>query len=83
MASHAPWDATAAPGGAPDNPSQIGGGVASAPEAVSWGPGRIDIFAVGTDGRMRHQAFAQGGGWMVDWESLGGVFYEPPDEWSL
>jgi hypothetical protein len=50
---------------------------------------------VSTFGDMRHQAFERASGWMrrtlplpwlpeLGWESLGGVFHEPPDEveWS-
>ncbi|WP_433167318.1 M20/M25/M40 family metallo-hydrolase [Kribbella sp. CA-247076] len=37
---------------------------------VSWGPGRIDVFAVGTDSALHHKAFD--GTWK-DFESLGGV----------
>ncbi len=37
---------------------------------VSWGPGRIDVFAVGTDSALYHKAFD--GSWQ-DFESLGGV----------
>lgn len=37
---------------------------------VSWGPGRIDVFAVGTDSALHHKAFD--GSWH-DFESLGGV----------
>jgi len=37
---------------------------------VSWGPGRIDVFAVGLDSALHHKAFD--GTWH-DYESLGGV----------
>jgi len=37
---------------------------------VSWGPGRIDVFAVGMDSAVHHKAFD--GTWH-DFESLGGV----------
>ena len=37
---------------------------------VSWGPGRIDVFAVGMDSALHHKAFD--GAWQ-DFESLGGV----------
>ncbi|TDD13405.1 Zn-dependent exopeptidase M28 [Kribbella turkmenica] len=37
---------------------------------VAWGPGRIDVFAVGTDSAMHHKAFD--GTWK-EFESLGGV----------
>jgi hypothetical protein len=37
---------------------------------VAWGPGRLDVFAVGVDSAMHHKAFD--GTWK-DFESLGGV----------
>jgi hypothetical protein len=37
---------------------------------VSWGPGRIDVFTVGTDSAVHHKAFD--GAWH-EFESLGGV----------
>ncbi len=37
---------------------------------VAWGPGRLDVFAVGMDSAMHHKAFD--GTWK-DFESLGGV----------
>ncbi|MGW7685191.1 M20/M25/M40 family metallo-hydrolase [Kribbella sp. NPDC054772] len=37
---------------------------------VSWGPGRIDVFATGTDSALHHKAYD--GTWH-DFESLGGV----------
>ena len=47
--------------------------------AASWGPNRIDIFALGTDDQMFHKAWAQG--WFPSqegWEALGGRFNSPP-----
>jgi Zn-dependent M28 family amino/carboxypeptidase len=40
---------------------------------VSWGPGRIDVFAVGTDSALQHKAFD--GTWH-EFESLGGVLLD-------
>ncbi|MEV0794445.1 M20/M25/M40 family metallo-hydrolase [Kribbella sp. NPDC050459] len=37
---------------------------------VAWGPGRLDVFAVGTDSALTHKPFD--GSWH-DFESLGGV----------
>ena len=37
---------------------------------VAWGPGRLDVFAVGMDSALHHKAFD--GSWH-DFESLGGV----------
>ena len=44
--------------------------------AVSWGPGRIDLFWVDDDGSLIHRAF-QDGAWAVA-ESLGGTLVSPP-----
>ena len=38
---------------------------------VSWGPGRLDIFVVGTDSALHHK-YWDGSNWH-DYESLGGV----------
>jgi len=35
----------------------LGGGVTSGPAAVSWGPGRIDLFVAGSGSALYHQAF--------------------------
>jgi hypothetical protein len=37
---------------------------------VAWGPGRLDVFAVGMDSAVHHKAYD--GSWK-DFESLGGV----------
>ncbi len=37
------------------------------PGAVSWGPGRIDLFGVGFDNILRH-SYVAGGAWS-DWYS--------------
>jgi hypothetical protein len=36
------------------------------PTLVSWAPGRLDIFAVGADGKLYHQWWP--GGWFTTWE---------------
>ncbi len=51
------------------------GGLASAPAAVSWAPGRIDVFAAGADGHLWHKWYASR--WS-GWESLGGVIVGAP-----
>ena len=33
------------------------GAIRSAPECVSWGPGRIDCFARGRDGALYHRFY--------------------------
>ena len=47
------------------------------PVVVSWGEGRIDVFAIGLDGAMyeRHYDYPA---WSPEWVSLGGFFTSPP-----
>jgi hypothetical protein len=47
----------------------IGGEIGHGPAAVSWGPGRIDVFAPNVYERLAHRAWENG--WH-DWEDLGG-----------
>jgi len=47
--------------------------------AASWGPNRLDLFGVGTDGAMYHKAWD--GIWRPSpsgWEHLGGIFTSAP-----
>ena len=50
--------------------------------AVSWGSGRLDIFARGTAGDLLHMAWT-GSAWDPPvgqpWETLGGEFSSPPE----
>jgi hypothetical protein len=48
---------------------------------VSWGPGRLDVFARGADSAIWHKAWD--GEW-TDWESRGGGFSARPSAvaWS-
>ena len=46
---------------------------------ASWGPNRLDLFGVGTDGAMYHKAWD--GVWRPSpsgWEHMGGIFTSPP-----
>lgn len=43
--------------------------------AVSWGPGRVDLFARGVDGTLEHKYY--NGRWS-QWQSLGGVIVGAP-----
>lgn len=48
--------------------------------AASWGPGRIDVVAIGADGAMWHKTW-DNNRWMPSpdgWSSLGGVFTSGP-----
>jgi len=63
----------------------LGGIFTSPPAAVSWGPGRLDVFGLGTDNQIYTNYFNDiykdrlGGGWGSDWERLvGGVFDSAP-----
>jgi hypothetical protein len=51
--------------------TDLGGVFTSAASAVSWGPGRLDVFARGSDFTLRHRAFANGQ-WLTDWQNYGG-----------
>ncbi len=53
-----------------------GGSLASQPAAVSWGPGRVDVFARGTDDRLKWRT-RTAAGWS-DWKSLGGALGSAP-----
>lgn len=47
-----------------------------APDATTWGPGRLDVFARGADNTLRHKWLADGR-WN-SWESLGGSSQSDP-----
>ena len=46
----------------------LGGRLTSGPDACSWAPGRLDVFALGEDSGLWHKSYE--GGWS-DWQSLG------------
>jgi hypothetical protein len=59
---------------------RLGGSFNSPPAVASWGPNRLDIFALGRDDQMFHKAWAEGR-WHpspTTWEPLGGLFNSPP-----
>ena len=64
------------PGGSWRRPLDRGGALASQPVTVSWGPGRMDAFARGTDNKLWHRAFS-GGSWSA-WTSRGGSLTSAP-----
>ena len=48
--------------------------------AASWGSNRLDIFGLGTDNQMYHEAW-DSNQWLpspTDWEPLGGIFHSAP-----
>jgi len=59
--------------------SHIPGHFYSPPTAVSWGPQRVDVFALGVDLSMQHIGFT-GTAWLpgFNWEALGGGFFSKP-----
>ncbi len=54
----------------------LGGALTSGPAVCSWGAGRIDVFARGTDNALWHKWFDDNT-WST-WESLGGVLSSAP-----
>jgi hypothetical protein len=63
--------------------SELGGNdFLGTPNAVSWGPGRLDAFVRGTDNTLRHWWFLYSGGWLptrnVNWEELGDDIHSEP-----
>jgi hypothetical protein len=70
--SLAGWSPTFANLGAP------AGGAASDPASVSWGPRRLDVFCLGTNGQL-YQRNYNGAVWSSDWSSLGGALVGSPD----
>ena len=58
----------------------LGGPITSNITAVSWGPGRIDLFARGADGDVvhKHRDGGDTGTWSA-WESIGGKLSPPYD----
>lgn len=54
-----------------------GGALGSAPAAVSWGSGRIDVFTRGTDSTPYHVSF-DNGSWGPGWVPLGGQTFHAP-----
>jgi hypothetical protein len=53
----------------------LNGPITSGPDAASWAPGRLDVFARGTDNSLVHKWY--GGGW-AGFESLGGALTADP-----
>lgn len=56
--------------------TDLGGRLRSHPAAVSWGPGRLDVFPRGTDNAVWHRSFSAGR-WS-GWASLGGQLASGP-----
>jgi len=62
--------------------SDLGGTMASSPVALTWGPGRLDVFARGQDGHVYSKVWEQSrGGWwpgQTAWSDLGGAMDDAP-----
>ena len=56
---------------------RLGGNLASAPAAASWGQGRLDVFALGRDLNVYHLSSSDGITWQY-WQRLGGPFSSAP-----
>ena len=54
----------------------LGGAIASQPTAISWGKGRLDVFARGTDGAVWQRTYSSGA-WGT-WRSRGGSATSAP-----
>jgi hypothetical protein len=50
--------------------TSVGGTITSSPDVASQGPGKLDLFARGTDGALWHRTWS-GSAWS-NWSSLGG-----------
>lgn len=73
---HKSWDSTAGnwwPG--PTDWQELGGQGIGRPVPVSWGPGRLDLFARFTDGKVRNKVWENGNWWpgQTSWQDLGGT----------
>ncbi|KAJ5041220.1 uncharacterized protein L3040_005768 [Drepanopeziza brunnea f. sp. 'multigermtubi'] len=56
----------------------LGGTVISEPSIASWGPGRLDLYGIGTTGRLHHKHH-EGGKWSTGiWEDLDGKLTSAP-----
>jgi hypothetical protein len=64
------------PAGATFTPWEpLAGTLVGEPASVSWGSGRVDVFARGTDDHLWHKYYANG--WS-GWENLGGALSSAP-----
>lgn len=61
----------------------LGGDLKFSPGAVSWGPERLDIFAVGSDNCLKHTYYANHANGWGDWESFSAFLTSAPDVCSM
>jgi hypothetical protein len=62
-----------------NNFENLGGYLAGRPTAVSWGTGRLDVFARGGDAGLWTTNYEQADGTWTEWTSLGGEILGEPD----
>lgn len=55
----------------------LGGPIVGGPDLASWGPGHVDMFATGTDGRLHHRGFPTSTGGWSPYDDLGPVWSAP------
>lgn len=56
--------------------ASLGGAIISSPHGISWGPNRVDVFAVGSDHGLWHRAW-DGTRWWP-WDTVHGVLTADP-----
>ncbi len=77
------WNTAAKPPADPVAPAKWSGWetfgdgtITGDPDVASWGTGRLDVFARGSDNTLRHKAY-RSGGWS-SWTNKGGRIYSDP-----
>ncbi len=55
----------------------MGGPLSGAPDATSWGPGHVDVFARGTDGHLHHRGYPTSAGTWSGYDNLGAISSDP------
>jgi len=81
---HKWWDgARWGPNGTDGSYENMGGTIVGSPQAVCWGPNRIDIFSIGLNSALYHK-FWNGSVWGPSggsgpWENMGGVCHGTPE----
>ncbi|KAF9521382.1 carbohydrate-binding protein [Crepidotus variabilis] len=77
---HKWWDGTKGkwgPSGMDASWDHLGGTFYGQPKAVSWGPNRLDVFAIGTGSALFTRTWKTQ--WSGSWLSLGGTCYGVPE----
>lgn len=58
--------------------TDLGGPMQSAPQVISLGPNRLDLFAIGSSDRQLWHRSSINNTWSPSWTSLGGIFMSAP-----